>query len=459
MPSRRTAKGGLVRALEQSTQPIYALDEQRKIVFANNALAAWLEIAHDELIGQSCNYHSRADADLVERILASLCPPPDAFSGRLCQGRVGGGLLDVAGARSLDTKMACFWPIAIAEGSYLVLAIIDPSKGQLTAEQSADSGSASTDLHRQLVDWRRRHASIYRLDRVLGTSPSIRAAQRVAQAAIASGADTLIVGPKGSGGEQVARAIHYSQYTPGQAPPLIPFDCAIGDAEGLQFALRQVQSDRERSAKGRVLLLHADRMAPALIHELSGFVGLPAFDIGLLSTSEISLRDLVANNEFDAALAQHLAVLELELPPLAQRIHDLPLICQAMIEDFNAEGNRQFSGLSGDALELLSQYSWPGNIDELAQAIHEACRAAEGPLLRASNLPKRIHQGVTAVRLPRPTDVAIKLPEFLKEIEDELMARAIRAAKGNKAKAARMLGISRQRLIRWSAQHSGDSDK
>jgi DNA-binding NtrC family response regulator len=236
----------------------------------------------------------------------------------------------------------------------------------------------------------------------------------------------------------------------------MPFDCSLGDAEGLQAALRQVQSDRERSAKGRVLLLHADQMNPALVNELAGFISMPNFDIGLLSCCERSLREMAELKQFDVDVARHLSTLELQLPPLSERIQDLPLIAQAAIEDFNAEGNRQFSGIDAGALESLCQYPWPGNVDELAQVIHQTCRSAQGSLIQVADLPKRIHQGIAAGRTARPPEVSIQLPSFLKEVEDELIRRAIRKAKGNKAKAARMLGISRQRLIRWSTQQSSD---
>lgn len=280
----------------------------------------------------------------------------------------------------------------------------------------------------------------------------MRGAQRVARAAIASGADTLIVGPIGGGMEQIARAIHYSQYSSGSAPPLVPLDCAIGDGESLHLALRQVQSDRERTAKGRLLLLHADRMDSRLMNELAGFVALPHFDIGILSTSEQSLREMAGRNQFDAPLANHLSTLEIQLPPLRDRIQDLAILCQALIEDFNAEGNQQFSGIHADAIDMLCQYPWPRNVDELAQVIHNTLAVAKPPIIRAADLPKQIQSAIVANRFPQTSEQAIELPAFLREIENELMRRAIRISKGNKAKAARLLGVSRQRVIRWSEQ-------
>ncbi len=456
MANRRNPKGGLIRLLEQSRQPIYALDEQRRIFYANPAVAQWLETPLDQIVGLVCNYHSRSDANLAQRIAASLCPPPEAFAGTACDAPVGGFLTQTEG-QSRVAQPAHFWPVTGELDSPAVIAFVDRTPPQAALESNRVGPHPSeSDWHLELAKWRRDFAAVYRLERVLGMSEAMRGAQRVAKAAIASGADTLIVGPPGGGMEQLARAIHYSQFPAGSAAPLVPLDCASGDAESLQIALRQVQSDRERTAKGRLLLLHADRMDPRLMHELAEFARLPNFEVGILSTSETSLRNLAARQQFDSALAQYLGTLEIHLPPLRDRVQDLPLLCQALIEDFNAEGNRQFSGIDGDALEMLSQYPWPRNMDELAQMIHAACLIASGPLIRAGDLPKQIQSAIVANRFPQPAAEAIELASFLKEIENELMRRAIRMAKGNKAKAARLLGVSRQRVIRWSEQKQPD---
>lgn len=455
MPHRRNPKAGFFRELERSPQPVYILDSQRRIVFANQACADWVGTPREQFVGQTCNYHSRSDADLSQRITASLCPPPDAFEGRTCAATVGGYLIELDSGDSHRAKQACFWPVATNESSFMVISVVDPLPGQASSTNVREERNAApAELHEALVQWRRDASATYRLDRLVGTSPAMRTVQRVAKAAIASGADTLVVGPPGGGMESLARAIHFSQYSAGNAPPLIPVDCSTCDPESLQSALRHVRSDREHAAKGRLLLLQADRINPDLLNELSGFVSLPHFDIGLLSTSERSLRALAQRQEFDPGVALHLSTLEIHLPPLSERLQDLALLCQASIEDFNAEGNHQLAGIHPDALETLCQYEWPGNVDELAQVVQAAARHASGTLIQPADLPKQIRQGISAGRIPRPSDEKIDLTAFLQEIENELMRRAMRVSKGNKAKAARLLGISRQRMIRWSGIQS-----
>ncbi len=455
MANRRNPKAGILRWLEQSSQPIYVLDDQRRVVFANGAALSWLGATQEQLIGLACDYHSRSDADLPHRIAASLCPSPETFEGQASRALVGGFLLAAESKEFAPARIAHFLPVSDEAKSFVVFAFVD---AQLVIESKSLPRDAlatrSADLHQELIRWRRETASLYRLDRILGVSDAMRNVQRTARAAITSGADTLIIGPHGAGMESLARAIHYSQFPNGPPTPLVPLDCAIGDPESLHAALRHLQSDRDRTAKGRLLLLRADLMNTELMRELAEFVLMPNFDVGILSTGEASLRELAEQQKFDRELALHLSTLEIRMPPLRARVQDLPLLCQSIVEDFNAEGNQQLSGLQADTLELLYQYPWHGNLDELTQVVHAACHAAIEPTIRPADLPKGIQQGIAADRFARPPEPDIDLPSFLKEVEDELMRRALQNAKGNKTKAARLLGISRQRMIRWSELHS-----
>lgn len=454
----RRSSNRFSKLLEQTRQPCYVIDPQRRIVFANPALAAWLDIPLERFLGAVCNYHSRSDADLAQRVAASLCPPPQAFDGVACQGPVGGFLRDAQSPDAAPTQSAFFVPLALESDTNAVLVLVN-SEGASFAPD-ADTGNfdaAPQALHQQIAQWRREIATHFRLDRILGSSSAARAVQMRAKAAVDSRANVWIAGPPGAGAEQLARSIHYAQYAAGAAPPLIPLDCAICDAESLQSALRQVQSDRERSQRGRLLLLQADRMNSEIAHELSGFVAMPGFEVGLLSVGETPIAEWAAHQRIEPPLVQALGVIEISLPPLAERLQDLPLICQSLVENFNAEGNRQISGVSSEALERLREYPWPGNLDELAQVIQASCQNARRSIVQPDDLPHKIRQGIAASRIPRKPEATIELASFLREVENELMRRAIRVSKGNKAKAARLLGVSRQRIIRWSEQNKSDN--
>ena len=97
---------------------------------------------------------------------------------------------------------------------------------------------------------------------------------------------------------------------------------------------------------------------------------------------------------------------------------------------------------------MLTAYRWPGNVDELASAIAEAHGHAEGPEIRLNDIPGKIRLALEAAARPRRRELSIQIDEYLAKIECELIERAMAQAKGNKTKAASMLGLNRPRLYR-----------
>jgi DNA-binding NtrC family response regulator len=148
------------------------------------------------------------------------------------------------------------------------------------------------------------------------------------------------------------------------------------------------------------------------------------------------------------ALASLLSTIVIELPPLAERRADLPLLAQLFLEEANSRGMKQVAGFSSEALDRLDGYFWPGNCDELAQMVAEAHAHAEGPHIEIGDLPERIHLAAYAAAHPARIEESIVLDDFLRRIERELVSRALAQAKGNKTKAARLLGMTRPRLYR-----------
>ncbi|MCH5373169.1 MAG: transcriptional regulator, partial [Planctomycetes bacterium] len=138
----------------------------------------------------------------------------------------------------------------------------------------------------------------------------------------------------------------------------------------------------------------------------------------------------------------------LVLPPLRKRKEDIPLLAQFFVERENAAGGKQLRGFAESALDQLITYGWPGNVDELAETVSAAWKTAVGPLVTASDLPPRIELAARAATRSTASRESIQLDDFLAEVERELLRRALRRAKGNKAKVARMLGVTRARVIR-----------
>ncbi len=151
-------------------------------------------------------------------------------------------------------------------------------------------------------------------------------------------------------------------------------------------------------------------------------------------------------------LAAFVATITIRLPMLAERRQDIPPLAQLLLEELNASGEKQVRGFSADAIDELVGYNWPRNVDELVEFVAAAHASAESTEVAPDDLPKRLRFAADAFRRPRRLPESIVLDEFLAQIERELIQRAMNVAKGNKARAARLLGLTRPRLYRRMVQ-------
>jgi DNA-binding NtrC family response regulator len=328
-----------------------------------------------------------------------------------------------------------------------------------TAERDEvkDSAEASSaDLHQQLQELRSELGRRYHIGQLIGQSPPMRRVREQVRVASQVGGRVLVVGPEGSGRELVARIIHYGPRGGGAAVgPLVPVDAALMDAELMQSTLTAFlkrQSEWRGERPQAILLKDADRLPADAQQELAGFLRLPGVELPLISTAKRSLARLAKREKFRADLAYILSPLTIQLPPLSDREGDLPLLAQFFLEEFNTGGGKQFSGFAPEAVDLLLAYSWPGNVEELAEVLRAACKNAAGPVVQATDLPPRLHHAAEKEARPAAEPARIELDSYLATIETELLKRAMAQSRGNKTKAAELLGIHRARLIRRLVQ-------
>lgn len=442
MARTRAHIAGLSRLLASAPQPIYALDAERTVVYANPACQAWTGQTADELLGRRCDYQSGYRGDGAVAVVHGLCPPPEAFRGALHAIQV--AARDDAGA--WRTRWADCLPLGAAtseSGGVLVIVRAADDAGPPTMAAAV----ADQRLHRRLRDVLRAAFEGLGVPPLIGVSPASARVREQVELGGAVDARVLVVGPPGSGRETIARAIHARR---AQSAPLAPLDCSLLDAGLLEstivsFTISCAELRLERPAA--LLLLDVDRLSADAQHTLAGIIAdADTFNIRTLATARQPLVDLAARDQFRADLAFALSTLVIRVPPLAARVSDVPLLAQFFLERFNASGGKQLSGFSADASDQLVAHAWPGNGDELADVVRQACVNAAGPVIQRTDLPDRLVVG--AGTRPAQVDERIVLPEFLAEIEKELLQRALRRTKGDKAKAARLLGVSRASLLR-----------
>ena len=445
MGRKRFYISGLSRLLAAYPQPVYVLDANRVVVYCNTACLDWTRATVDEIVGRRCDYHSHNSDDGTPNLLGGLCPPPEVFQGRPITTTV--ACADPDG-HWIDRPAECL-PLADSQGGCQGVIVFICADDLARISPSPSHVPPPEELHRQLRNLIFKSDASNQVSQIIGQSPAMRRVAQQVKFATGGDARVLISGPPGSGREMIARAVHYGGAA--SSSPLMPLACNLLDSELFDstiaaFAASCVELNNERPAA--LLLLEVDQLPSDAQASLAKMLTKGELNLRTIATARTPLIELARRNEYRSDLAFALSTLAIQPPPLAERIEDVPLLAQHFLEQENARGGKQLTGFSEETLDALVAYPWPENVDELRKLILQSCAAATGPLVQITDLPERI--GVTAAANAHPAaeDPSIKLDEYLAEIERELLVRSVQWAKGNKAQAARLLGISRARLLR-----------
>ncbi|MEN6458887.1 MAG: helix-turn-helix domain-containing protein [Thermoguttaceae bacterium] len=449
MPAARVSATTLGKLLHAVPQPVYILERDLTIIFVNQACREWLGDAADNLPGRRCVYASTPVADGPDALAASLCPPPAVLSGKPLSSTI--VVADAAG--TIGSRNVLFTPLCAAGRVVAIVALVD-SWAMNASERSTIAATPEGDgaaLHDAIRRFRQEATACYRADRLIGEGPAMRLARRQVELAAASRSSVLLVGPVGSGRQHLAAAIHYGASASSDSTPrggLMRLDCALLGPDLLEAAGATLDGPGMASQPGTLLLHRVDELPGNVQVQLADVLARRVSAWRLIATAAEPLRAISRRGKFCDELAVLLSTITIELPPLCERREDLPLLAQLFLEDCNAAGQRQVGGFSVAAMDRLDAYGWPNNLDELAEVVAESHRRAAGPEIDVGDLPERLHVAAQAAAHPRRAEETIVLDEYLRHVERELIRRALGRAKGNKAKAARLLGVTRPRLYR-----------
>jgi transcriptional regulator with PAS, ATPase and Fis domain len=459
MPRPASPARLLLKFFEHADRPVYLLDDQRRLTFVNEACCRWLGRTPEELLGQRFDFQAVTtgkDATAVSEL--ALGPPPEAYLSDAFAGEVRGGPPN----QPPEIREALFLSLG-EDGATPALSNGQPARSVFVVVQGVvvaappgtkELGATSRSVHRDLLQLRGEMGALYLQAPLIGQSPALRRLREQVKVAQQAHVRVLVVGPEGSGRKQLARAIHYANDMQ-QVGPLAIVDCPVMDAELIQLTITRFLQQREGQSFRKppaLLLMDVDRLRADAQQELAGFLLLPGIELPTISTASRSLHKLAGRGKFRQDLAFALSTFTLLVPPLLRRREDIPLLAQHFVEQHNTRATHQHSGFTADALELLSLYSWPRNVEELAAVVRECCEAARGPAIGVDDLPSRLHHGREALLHKAADEPAIKLDPFLAEVEKELFQRALKRTAGNRTKAAELLGINRARLIRRLVQ-------
>ena len=268
----------------------------------------------------------------------------------------------------------------------------------------------------------------------------------------------LIIGESGTGKELIANAIHY--HSPRASLPFVKVSCASLSAGIIESELfgheRGSFTGAITSRKGRFELAHlgtlfldeVEDIPSATQTKLLRVLQEGEFErVGGNKTIKVNLRIIAASNRdlqeavkegtFREDLFYRLNVVNIKLPPLRERREDIPFLIHFFVEKYNQKHHMKVKGLSRRAMNLLSDYEWSGNVRELENTIESIMVVNSPEVIDLSHLPQEIRD-----YRETPGVITIKIGTPLEEVERELLVQTLKSTKGNKRKAAKLLGIN-----------------
>src|SRR5262245_47844840 len=299
---------------------------------------------------------------------------------------------------------------------------------------------------------------------IVGQSVAINRAVDTAKKAAASRSTVLLLGESGTGKEIFARAIH--SWSDRRDKPFVAINCVGLSKELLESelfghekgaftgALQLKKGKMELAHGGTVFLDEVGDISTELQTKLLRFLQEREFervggtkpisvDVRIIAATNRDLNSAVRGGRFREDLYYRLNVVPLTLPPLRDRKEDIPGLADYFLKRSALETKKRFTGVTEEALEKLIAYQWPGNVRELANAIESAVVLGQGPELTLHDLPTKVVSTV-----PEVVPTGFSYHGAIDDYRRELIEKTLVQTQGNRAAAAKILGLQRTYLSR-----------
>ena len=321
--------------------------------------------------------------------------------------------------------------------------------------------------HRELLNeneyLRKEVQEKFSVSNIIGESEPMQDVFNLIRKVAATKGNVLITGKSGTGKELVARAIHYN--SPRQTKRFVAINCgAIVDnlMESELFGHKKgsftgAVRDKEglfKVADGGTLFLDEVGEIPLhlqvkLLRAIETGEFIPVGDtipqkvnVRIIAATNRNLEEEVEKGKFRDDLYYRLNVVEINLPPLAERKEDIPLLINHFIRKYNRELNRQITGMDEETKRILMNYEWKGGIRELENVIERALILSEGEIITRKDLPPNL------MKLEPAPEASLRLKDAVADFEKQHIEQVLKANQGNKEAVAKILDISLSSLYR-----------
>ncbi len=314
------------------------------------------------------------------------------------------------------------------------------------------------------IQWYRHQLqSEYDFANIVGKSARMKEVYHLVERIAATDSPILISGESGTGKELIAGAIHHGGSR--KSGRFVPLNCAaipapllesqmFGHVKGAFTGADSRVDGLFNAANGGTLLLDEIgdlplELQPKLLRAVEQQSFLPvgatkpvSVDTRIIASTNSDLQQAVKDGRFRADLYYRLAIVTIDIPPLRDRVEDIPLLVQRFIAKLNAKLRKKFRGVTNDALRRLLRYAWPGNVRELQNVIERAMILEDGDLITSASLPSCLLERTHSDR------AVGHLKDVVREFEHEYINRILQATSGDKQLAAELLGVSVSSIYR-----------
>ena len=311
----------------------------------------------------------------------------------------------------------------------------------------------------------------YTLASIIGVSDAILEVKERIKLVAASNIPVFIYGETGTGKELIAHALHFQSSR--RDYPFIKVNCAsipenlveselFGYEEGSFTGARKKGKPGkfELADKGSIFLdeigdlslMSQAKLLRVLQEQEIERVGSTAtinIDVRIISATNLSLTELVRKEKFRKDLLFRLDVFPIYIPPLRERLDDIPPLVESFINQYNCESGSTIEGMTSEAIKILMSYHWPGNVREFHSVMERACIDTRTGLIKSENLLR-----FTNSNLIVNTNNKVSLTEVKERAEKEAILKVLQQTNGNKSEAANILGLSRSTLYSKLKQYN-----
>ncbi len=378
-----------------------------------------------------------------------------ALLARLAQDAPGAAVIILTGQGTVESAVQ-----AMKQGAYDYLTKpVDPARLQILVERAVERAEAVREVHLLRRQLRQRGA----LGPLLGSSPAMQEVMRQLEVAAPTDATLFIVGESGTGKELVARTVH--ELSPRRRGPFVAVNCAaipetlleseiFGHERGaFTGAVERRQGCFELADEGTLLLDEVAEMQPAIQTKFLRVLQASQFRrLGSRTETRVNVRVIAATNKDprtalqDGSLREdlfyRLNVFMIALPPLRERLEDLPDLVQSFVAEFSERHGRDVRGADDAALALLRRHPWPGNVRELRNVIERAVILCGEELIRAEHLPTPLGVGERRAAPASNGVLQVAVGTSVEDAERQLILRTLQHTGNNKTRAAEILRVS-----------------